>query len=293
MLSTLVPNAAVRRRLMFASTFIPKEYPAYLDTVLLFARAATDSDTHMSTAGAACLDDPEFKRKLAVAIDNTRTIYPTSFASDHDLTGELVHMKIPPHGKELGVVLVSNKSLCSECGSSLITRLDRPSQVTVYCEVIGTTAGKHYHKICKNSKCKIVQHFGYTTNGLNSCVQYDRDWEDLPYFVSSQETVFATALLRKMDSELLIGQVSYNQKADIYNHYHGYYNVKKQNSKLDAKKKSSIQSDEISSQCCSRLHDHESPLYDDAPGYGRYVYAFISVPLSWQICLYIAITECV
>ena len=227
MLPTLVPNVAIRRRIMFAATFLPKEYPSYLDTVMLFASANAEG---VST-------EPEFKRKVAVAIDNTRTIYPAAFTLDQDLVKELVHMKVPPHGGELGVILISFKSVCSQCGSNLSLRTDRPSQVTVYSETVGTTSGMHYHKICKNPNCNVVQHFGYTTNGLDSGVQYDRDWKDLPYFVSSQKMVFETALLRKMDSELLIDQLSYNQKADIYNYYHGCYNVKKRNTKLNSKKK--------------------------------------------------------
>jgi len=191
-------------------------------------------DSDVPGAGAAYSTEPEFKRKLAVAIDNMRTIHPAVFASDQELTKELVHMKMPSYEEELGVILISNESECPQCGNSFRLRPDRPNQVTVYSE---TTTGKHFHKICKNPKCKVVQYFGYTTNGSKSGVLYDRDWNDLPYFVSSQETVFETAMLRKMDSELLIGQLSYNQKADIYNHYHGCYNVKKRNAKLDAKKK--------------------------------------------------------
>ena len=49
----------------------------------------------------------------------------------------------------------------------------------------------------------------------------------LPYFVSSQETGFEMSLLKKFDLELLIGQLSYKQKADIYNVYEGYDNTKK------------------------------------------------------------------
>ena len=44
----------------------------------------------------------------------------------------------------------------------------------------------------------------------------------MPYFVSSRETGFEMSLLEKFDAELLLGQVSYNQRADIYNYYHGY-----------------------------------------------------------------------
>jgi hypothetical protein len=35
-------------------------------------------------------------------------------------------------------------------------------------------------------------------------------------------------MLNQYDSQLLIGQISYKQKADIYNIYHGYDAAKKQ-----------------------------------------------------------------
>lgn len=48
------------------------------------------------------------------------------------------------------------------------------------------------------------------------------------YFISSQETVFDLQLLVRYDVQLLIGQVSYKQTAEIYNAIHGYDDVKKQ-----------------------------------------------------------------
>ena len=40
--------------------------------------------------------------------------------------------------------------------------------------------------------------------------------------MSSQETAFELSMLEKYDAELLIGQVSYQQKADIFNYQNGY-----------------------------------------------------------------------
>ena len=54
-------------------------------------------------------------------------------------------------------------------------------------------------------------------------VVYDEDWADLPYFISTQKkNTFETNLLKQFSAELLIGQVSYNQRCDIYNYVHGY-----------------------------------------------------------------------
>jgi hypothetical protein len=48
-------------------------------------------------------------------------------------------------------------------------------------------------------------------------VLYDDDWQDHTYFISTQETGFELSMLKKFDVELLIGQMSYKQKATIYN----------------------------------------------------------------------------
>lgn len=52
---------------------------------------------------------------------------------------------------------------------------------------------------------------------------YDDDWSTLSYFVSTQKTAFSVTLLQNYDAELLIGQVSYKQRANIYNYIHGYF----------------------------------------------------------------------
>lgn len=44
----------------------------------------------------------------------------------------------------------------------------------------------------------------------------------MQYFVSSSETAFEVKMLIKFDAELLLGQISYKQKADIYNYSHSY-----------------------------------------------------------------------
>jgi len=244
-LCKLVPSALVRRKLIFASATIPKEYPLYWETVVDFA-----------TDGKSDTLEERFKRELQIALDNFRAIHPAAFVSDKELTEELVHMQKRDGGGELGVVLISDKSSCLLCGSNLRLRTDRPSQVTVYSELLGTTVGLHYHKLCKNPKCKIVQYYGYVTNGLKSGTKYNDNWLELPYFVSSQETVFETTFLKKMDSEILIGHISYNEKADIYNHYHHYDSFKKCNAKLDEKKRSLVVQDDkplLTNEACSRL----------------------------------------
>ena len=229
MFFVLVPNAVIRRRIMFASSFLPKEYPLYWDMVMKFATAN-------SPEAVAKLTEADVKRKLSLTIENLQSIYPAAFTDDKELTKQLIHME-KPDGGEVGVILISDKSVCSQCSSTLALRSDRPSHITVYSEILGTVTGMHYHKTCKSRSCKTVQYYGYVTCGSKSGLKYDSNWADLPYFVSSQETVFESSFLKKMDADLLIGQVSYRQKADIYNYFHQYYNIKKQHSKGDAEKK--------------------------------------------------------
>ena len=65
---------------------------------------------------------------------------------------------------------------------------------------------------------------------------YDPDWMENTYFVSSSETAFEMCLLTKFDVELLHGQISYKQRAEIYNHNNGYPVPPKTCSTLDKDK---------------------------------------------------------
>ena len=45
---------------------------------------------------------------------------------------------------------------------------------------------------------------------------------DHEYFVSTSETAIEMNMLKKFDCELLLGQISYNQKAEVCNCNNGY-----------------------------------------------------------------------
>ena len=53
-------------------------------------------------------------------------------------------------------------------------------------------------------------------------IYYDEDWESLPFFMSTRETAIQMSLLQQLDAEILIGQLSYKQRAEIYNYKHGF-----------------------------------------------------------------------
>lgn len=118
-----------------------------------------------------------------------------------------------------------NRDKCVLCGSKLRIRKDRPSPVVVYDDAIGTIPGSHYHKFCTNRACGCTQYYGYYTTGgpqSTSQVLFNPEWGSLPYFASSRETVFSMSALHRFESEILLGQMSFKQCADVYNHIHDH-----------------------------------------------------------------------
>lgn len=207
-------NQGVLRRIIFAVQNLPVDCPSYWEAVSKFAQLGS-SDT-LSV------------QKVKVLAENIQLLDERAFATDISLRQELHGMS---HGgvQPLGIVLVSCNKTCLECGGKLLLRGDRPSHVTVYTESQGTTLGSHYVKFCQNYRkgCSFNQYYGYHTTGTRSTHYYDKNLEKYPYFVSTSETVFELALLKRFDFEVLIGELSYKQKSEIYNCINGYDEVKK------------------------------------------------------------------
>ena len=98
---------------------------------------------------------------------------------------------------------------------------DCPASVAVYDEQMDTIPGSPYHKTCSSQLCGATQFYGYTSGGHSKEVHFNPDWESLPYFVSSCESVFSMKFLRQFDPEILIGQMmSFQQCAEAYNYVH-------------------------------------------------------------------------
>ena len=214
-MESCVKDAAVQRRMIFATLFLPPELPKYWETIATFA----------STIKSGESITPESAK---LAMENTQVLSAEAFISDIDLTRQLIGMECNSTKKPLGIPLIPNQTHCTSCGGRLILKGDRPSRISLYTESLGTIPGTHFHKYCQKYRtgCRFVQYYGYQKAG-NEHGQYNTDWDTLPYFVSSQETGFEMKLLKQFDAELLIGQVSYNQKADIYNVVKGYDTAKK------------------------------------------------------------------
>lgn len=206
-LSQIIKDASTLRRMLFAAAYLPSQTPNFWGIVVEFATLG------MTRRSAVT---PEQARVL---MENLKTLDEKAFSTDKELLQELTHMPIPPTNKPLGIILLSPREVCILCGSKLLVRSDKASSVVVYDDHLGTVPATHFHKCCSKRSCPCTQFYGYYTCA-GSCTYYNDDYLELAYFVSTRETAFATSLLKRLDAEILIGQLSYRQKAEIYNVIH-------------------------------------------------------------------------
>lgn len=193
------------RRLLFAICRLPKDVPNYWDISAKFAV--------QSVAGNKGLDI----KTVQLLAENLQELDPLAFQYNQ-LMGTC-----GPSKKPFGVILMPAENDCVLCGANLKVRRDRPAPVVVYDGNMGSVPGSHFHKYCTNRFCGCTQYYGYYTVGGDqsiSQVLFNSNWEALPYFISSRDTVFSMILLHRFHSEILLGQLSFKQCADIYNHIH-------------------------------------------------------------------------
>lgn len=201
-------DVSVLRKCLFAVAQLPKDLPNIWELAVQFAT---------KNKGNASINAETVK----LLAENLQELDYLAFESDQKLFYQLLEF---PTQKPLGVVLMSNATKCVVCESALKLRKDRPSSVVVYDDNMGTLPGSHFHKLCTNRSCGCTQYYGYYTTGISgslpSKVFFNSEWDTLPFFVSSRETVFSMAALKRFDSGILLGQLSFKQCADIYNHLH-------------------------------------------------------------------------
>ena len=203
-------DISVVRRIGFAATFFPKTMPAYWESVATFGVLHRQARSNLT------------QEQVRILVENLDVIDKEAFTSDENLLHEIVDMPRPTGDGCLGIVLISAKETCTLCGSQLNMRADRPSRVTIYDDRLGSLQATHFTKYCRRRGCSHQQYYGFSTKGDSSEVLYDPDWQSLPYFLSSRETGFAVDILRRLDSEILLGQISYKQRADIFIDIHWY-----------------------------------------------------------------------
>lgn len=208
--SSICSDISVLRRLSFAAVTLHRDTPKYWELVASFG--------FLKASGCTIPSSDEVK----VLLENVKYLDEDAFDTDRHLTRELIQHD-GFQGKPLGIVLISANNNCRLCGGNLLVRADRPSFPVVYSNDLGTVCGTHFRKYCQNNwkGCTFTQHYGFHTKGNESEAVYDEDYSQLPYFVSSHMTVFQTQLLRHLTAEMLLSQVSYRQRADIYNYVHG------------------------------------------------------------------------
>ena len=224
--AALIGDVAVLRRMLFATSNLPPELPNYWDTVASFGCLGRSSDQQKITPDLA-----------QMAMENLKVLDADAFCTDGSLNKELVMMPHGPSRQPLGISLIPKQTECQSCGGKLLLRSDRPSRMTLYTDSMGTVPGTHYHKYCSNYRkgCKLTQFYGYHKIA-DGGKHYSEDSLSLPFFLSSQETGFEMDMLKHFDVELLIGQLSYKQKADIYNVSNGYDTTKKKCSTIEKEK---------------------------------------------------------
>lgn len=198
-------DVSVLRRLLFAAVFLSPDLPEFWAVVVEFATEGKISK---------CSVTPQQVKTL---IENIQVLNASAFRPDCELLKELISMDLPGK-KPLGVILISPISSCILCGSTLQLRNDRHAPLVLYDINLGTIPGAHFHKFCPKRTCSLTQYYGYyTTQGR---VIFNRDWATLPYFLSSRETGFSYEILKQLDANIMIGQISFKQQADIYNYMH-------------------------------------------------------------------------
>ena len=207
-ISKYISDVSVLRRLLFAAASLPGDLPNLWDVAVEFSTRHRGTKCSSITAEEA--------RLLA---ENLEELDAMAFSMDKQLQKELNNFTITAK-KPLGLILISSNKTCTLCNSTLQVRKDRPSSVIIYDHEMGTIPGSHYHKVCSNRSCSFTQSYGYSTVDGHSDVHYDPDWNSLPYFFSSRETVFSMQLLRQFDAQIVIGQMSFKQCADGYNYLH-------------------------------------------------------------------------
>ncbi|CAH1274686.1 Hypp5386 [Branchiostoma lanceolatum] len=145
-------------------------------------------------------------RVFETVASNLEVLFPDNDAS---LFAELQERCLKA-GKPWEGALISAKVTCRVCKGRLQLATNRASEVVMYNGAYGTFFGMKYPRIC-SQKCNFVQHYGafYTLDGKK---YYDDDWERNEFLLSS-----SSKMLQDFDGELLIGILSYEQKADIYN----------------------------------------------------------------------------
>ena len=150
-LSIHIKDPSVLRRAEFAATFYPRSMPSFWSHLASFSLMQREHRNSLTIEEARMF------------IENVEALNKDALATDFQLTNDIVEMVRMGTDTLLGVVLVSAKENCRNCGSKLYVRGDRPSTLTVYDDLMGTLTGTHYTKYCRKGGCSLQQYYGFYT----------------------------------------------------------------------------------------------------------------------------------
>lgn len=204
--SKIIKDPSVLRRLLFAVSQLPNDLPNYWNIAVQFA-----------TCGNQSYLTPD---QAKVLVENLHELDAKAFDTDRELLQQLMELQVSASKPPIGLILISSNKECLLCGSQLQLRKDRCAPLIVYDDIIGTIPASHFHKYCTNRGCGLTQYYGYHT--IDSSVYFDSNWDQLPFFISSRESAFSLSLMKRFNAEVVVGQLSFKQCAEVYNYTHNY-----------------------------------------------------------------------
>ena len=168
----------------------------YLDNVtilrrLLFAVMFLPNDLpefwkivlEFATFGEDSCSINEAEGKLIM--ENLWELNQAAFLSDETLKKQFLDHEF--NGKMIGMPLISMSTTCLKCEAKLAIRTDRSAPLIIY---------DHGH------------------------IYFNEDWQQHDYFVSSRETAFQMDFLMRLKADVLLGHISFQQRAEMYNYVH-------------------------------------------------------------------------
>ena len=108
---SVVKDVSVLRRMN-----LPQDLPCYWEVI---ANIACDGSSTSIEAAA-----------VKLLMENLQVLNDQAFSTDLKLMKELLNADSKSSVQPLGVVLLSDESICRMCGGTLLLRRDRPSEVT-------------------------------------------------------------------------------------------------------------------------------------------------------------------
>ena len=102
LVTSVVKDVAVLRRMLFATTSLPRGMPQYWEVTACFSNQGSNAS------------------QVRLLMENLQTLHTQAFSSDLVLTNELLSSDSNPSIQPLGVVLVSAKDTCCSCSAETV-----------------------------------------------------------------------------------------------------------------------------------------------------------------------------